>query len=147
MASSTGFQLTAGRIPGEQIAITTNVTDSGTWTTTETVADSVTAPLVSGRTYRIRWSGGLVSTVAADIVLVRMREDNVTGTLINERNVYISSTSTAGNGFTMEGRYTAVATADKTFVVSGIRNGGTGTQHADATGTRPRYLYVDYISG
>lgn len=145
--SSAGQRLVAGRIPGEQIAITTNTTDSGTWTTTETVTDSVTAALVTGRTYSVHWFGAMVSTVAADITLVRMREDDVTGTLMTERSVYIPSTSSAGFGFMLECRYTAAATANKTFVVAGIRNGGTGTQHADATATRPRILYVNYISG
>lgn len=147
MVSSAGFQLTAGRIPGERIATTTSTSDSSTWTTTETLADTVTAPLVTGRTYRIRWSGGVVTTVAGDIVLIRMREDTTAGTLIVERNFYLASTSTAGFGSEIEGTFTAVSTADKTFVVTGIRNGGTGTHHADGTATRPRYLYVDYISG
>lgn len=147
MVSSAGFQLAAGRIPGERIATTINTTDSSSWTTTETLTDSVTAALVSGRTYRIRWSGGIVSTVAGDIVLNRMREDSVAGTLMNERNFYLASTSTAGFGAELEATFTAITTANKTFIVSGIRNGGTGTHHADATATRPRYLYVDYISG
>lgn len=147
MASSAGFQLTAGRIPGEEIALTTNNSDSSTWTTTETLTDTVTAALVDGRTYRVRWYGGVASTVAADIALIRMREDSTSGTLMNERNITIASTSTAGFGFSIEARYTATATGNKTFIVSGIRNGGTGTQHADATATRARYLYVTYISG
>ena len=147
MASSAGFQLTAGRIPGEEIALTTNTSDSSTWTTTETLTDTVTAALVDGRTYKVSWHGGIVSTVVGDIALMRMREDSTSGTLMTERNVYISGTTSAGNAASIEARYTATATANKTFIVSGIRNGGTGTEHADATATRPRYLYVTYISG
>lgn len=147
MASSAGFQLTAGRIPGERIITTTSTSDSSTYTTTETTLDTVTAPLVDGRTYCVRWSGGLVTTVAADISLIRMREDDSTGTLLVERNFYLASTSSGGFGTELEATFTAEATEDKTFVITGTRNGGTGTHHADGTATRPRYLYVQYISG
>ena len=145
--SSAGLRLVAGRIPSERIATTTSTSDSGTWTTTETVTETVTAPLVTGRLYRIRWSGGIVTTVGTDLVLIRIREDNLTGTLITERNFYLATTSSGGHGTELEGTFTAVATGDKSFVITGVRNAGTGTHHADGTATRPRYLYVDYISG
>jgi hypothetical protein len=147
MASSAGFQLTAGRIPGERIATTTNNSDSSTWTTTAVETDSVTAALVTGRLYMIRWYGGLVTTVGGDVALMRMREDDTSGTVLNERNFYLGTTATGGFGFSMEAEFTAVSTGNKTFVVTGLRNGGTGTHHADATANRARYLYVNYISG
>jgi len=147
MASSSGFQLTAGRIPGEQIALNTETTDSSNWTTTETQTDAVTAPLVIGRTYRIRYFGGVVSTVANDVALIRIRENNTSGTALAERNFSIPSTSSGGYACALEARYTALATANKTFVATGVRNGGTGTHHADGTTVRTRLLYVEYISG
>ena len=146
--SSAGLRLVAGRIPGEQIALTTSTSDSSTWTTTETLADTVTAPLVTGRTYKVVWTGGLVSTVAGDVAALRMRQDVITtGTVMVERAFYIASTASAGFGYYLEARFTAVSTADKTFVVGALRNAGTGTHHADGTATRPRYMYVEYISG
>lgn len=145
--SSAGQRLVAGRIPGEEIALTTNTSDSSTWTTTETETDSVTAPLVSGRTYKIRWSGAIVTTVAGDVDLLRIREDNTTGTALQTRGLYLGSTISGGIPCTLEARYTAVATADKTFVVTGIRNAGTGTHHGDGDPTRPRHTYVEYVSG
>jgi hypothetical protein len=147
MASSAGFQLTAGRIPGERIATTTNTSDSGTWTTTAVETDSVTAALVTGRTYLVRWSAGLVTTVAGDVALIRMREDDTSGTVLMERNFYLGTTATGGFASDLEANFTATATGNKTFVITGVRSGGTGTHHADATANRPRYLYVDYISG
>ena len=145
--SSAGYQFVAGHIPGERIATDVDTADSGTFTTTETVVSTVVAALVSGRTYRVRWYGGCVTTVAADIYLGRIREDNVTGTILQERNRQIGTTSASGEPLELEAEFTAVATGNKTFVATGVRNGGTGTLHADATAVRPRYLYVDYIRG
>lgn len=145
--SSAGQRLVAGRIPGEEIALTTSTSDSGTWTTTETLADTVTAPVVSGRIYKIVWWGGVATTVAGDTVTIRMREDNITGTILSERNHYLPTSSSGGFALYHEGRYTADATENKTFVIGGVRNGGTGTHHADGTATRIRLLYVEYVSG
>lgn len=145
MAGITAGQRLTAEILNEREATTVATTDSSTFTTTETVADSVTASLVSGRIYRVRWSGGGVSTVAGDILLVRLREDSVTGTVLCERNFYIASTSSGGFGSEIEAEYTAVSTGSKTFVIAGVRNGGTGTLHIDGASTRPRYLYVDHV--
>jgi hypothetical protein len=145
--SSAGQKLVAGRVPGERIATDIDTADSGTFTTTETVVSSVVAALVSGRTYRVRWVGGCVTTVANDVYLCRLREDSLVGTALMERNRVIGTTSASGEALECEVEYTAVATGNKTFVSTGVRNGGTGTLHADATASRPRYLYVDYIRG
>lgn len=147
MASSAGFQLAAGRIPGERIATSTNTSDSSTFTTTETSIGSVTAALVSGRTYRVRWHGGLVTTVADTPCIVRLREDSISGTIFQERVFSIIHAGSSGEGAVIEGEFTASSTANKTFVAGGIRFSGTGTLHADGAATHPRQIYVDYISG
>lgn len=145
--SSAGYQLVAGHIPGERIGTTIDTADSGTFTTTETVVSTLTVALVSGRTYRVRSIVGCVTSVANDIYLGRIREDNVSGTILMERNRHVGTVSASGEELSLEAEYTAVATGNKTFVATGVRNGGTGTLHADATAVRPRYLYVDYIRG
>lgn len=145
--STAGFQLVAGRIPGERIATNVATSDTSTFTTTETVIDSVTAALVSGRTYRIRFYAGFATTVNDSFVIAKIREDNLTGTTLMERNTALNTTSAAGIFVVTEAEYTAVSTGNKTFVTTGQRNGGTGTLHADGAATRPRYLYVEYISG
>jgi hypothetical protein len=95
----------------------------------------------------VRWVGGCVTTVANDIYLGRLREDSVSGTILTERNRHVGTVSASGEALELEAEFTAVATGNKTFVATGIRNGGTGTLHADATAVRNRYLYVDYIRG
>jgi hypothetical protein len=148
MASSAGFQLGAGRIPGERIATTTTTSDSSTFTATETQLDSVTAALVDGRTYQVKWDGAIGGTVDDSVVLIRIREDDTSGTIIQERNYRVDTTLTTGVGTAAEAEFTASTTANKTFVATGLRNGtGTATFHAEGASTRPRLLYVNYISG
>lgn len=147
MTSSAGFQLTAGRIPGERIATTTSTSDVGTFTTTETQLDAVTAALVSGRVYKVVWEGAGVSDAIDTTMLVRIRENNTSGTIIQERNFYIPTGSSSGYAMHLSVPYTAVSTANKTFVITGTRNGGSGNLLAEGAANHPRQLFVDYISG
>jgi hypothetical protein len=108
------------------------------------VGSTVTAALVTGRTYRVRFVGTLQSSVASDSGNVRLREDSVAGTQINLVRVALSE-SNAGFLAMVEGEYTAVSTGNKTFVATGVRNTGTGNLLFPAAATQPRQLYVDYI--
>jgi hypothetical protein len=145
VAAVAGQVATAGRVPGERIATTTVTSDSSTFTTTETEVASVTAALVSGRTYRVRYAARFASTVAADWLMASVREDSTTGTRLTEDNVISEQSATAGWPVAGEAEYTAASTGDKTFVLTGIRATGTGTCRLEAATTRPTYLYVDYI--
>jgi hypothetical protein len=145
--SNAGQLSLAGRIPGERIATTVVTADSAGFTTTEVSVASVTAELVSGRTYRLRAVPKWESDVADDRINARLREDDAVGTIMQSDNVRILVVSALGWGGVMEVEYTATATADKTFVLTGQRAGGTGTCKLGAGATRPVYLYVDYVSG
>jgi hypothetical protein len=147
--SSAGYQLVAGRIPGERIATTIRTSDSSGVTTTETTIDSVTAALVTGRTYRVRWTARVDGSVNADTLFVRIREDNVSGNQLQILRVEVPATGGVGTGYpgTIEAEYTAVATGNKTFVGTIVRASGTGTVNIEAGPNRPVYLYVDYIRG
>ena len=145
--SSAGFQLVAGRIPGERIATTSTTSDSSTFTTTEAEVLSVTAALVDGRTYRVRAHCRWASSVAGDRVIGRIRQDSVTGSEVTSANVIADTTATNGWPMMIEAEYTATATGDKTFVVGGVRASGTGNCYMVAASNRPGYLYVDYIRG
>lgn len=145
MPSTSGFQIVAGRIPGERIATATETTDSSTFTA-ETVIGTITAALVSGRTYRVRCNMTLGSSVVNDTVLVRLREDNISGTLIFANIGEIYTTGNIPCVIPVEVEYTAVSTGNKTFVVSGARLTGTGNIRREASAW-PQLFYVDYISG
>ncbi len=143
--SSAGRKLVAGRIPGERIATTISTVPLGGITTTETTFISVTAPLVNGRTYRVRLISHIGSSVNGDRGLVRIREDDDTGTQLQVERIHIP---VAGSypGHT-EVEYTATASGDKTFVATLVRESGTGSMSHNAGATQPAYMYVDYIRG
>jgi hypothetical protein len=145
--SDAGFELLAGRIPGERIATDIDTSDSSTFTSTETEVQAVTAALVSGRIYRVRAYTRFNSSVATDTVLARLRQDNSTGTEMSTAAVDAPTNVTHGAWVMLEAEYTAVASANKTFVLTGIRASGTGNCLREAAANRVSYLYVDYIRG
>lgn len=148
MASSAGQQLVAGRIPGEIIGMTTVTADTSTFTT-ETIVASITVPLVSGRTYSIQAQAKFASSVDDDDVTALLREDNTSGTALqSDRNeLSTDNQGSFGQTFHLLAFYTAVATANKTFVLTGARDAGTGNIRLEAAATRPTLLIVRYESG
>jgi hypothetical protein len=147
--SSAGQQLVADRVPGELIGVATPVTaDSSVFTTTETSVATRTVPLVSGRTYRVKFTGGWNSTVLGDAITARLREDSVTGTQIDANTVLTTLVSSLrGVKGNLEARYTATSTANKTFAATGVREAGTGQCRMAAGTNRPAILEVLYESG
>jgi hypothetical protein len=103
----------------------------------------VVAPVVSGRIYKVRWFGDLASTVAADQLFVKIREDAVGGNILDWRR-YRAHTTTNWP-YDTEVEYTADATEDKTLVLTLVRESGTGTGRRDASATSKSYFTVDYI--
>lgn len=146
--SSSGQQLVAGRVPGERIATTVRTSDgSATSSTTEQGTDSVTAALVSGRTYRITSVMHLTYTVAADRFLHRIRTDTTSGTQLNYERDLVPSSVAGPWPSRVEAEFTASATGDQVFLGTLAREAGTGTAQARGASTNPGYLYVDYIRG
>src|SRR5262245_48983078 len=109
-ANTAGENVEAGRVSGERIATTIDLTDSGSFTTSETVVSTVIAALVTGRTYRVRFVTDIRSTVANDRAQVRLREDNVSGTELFIADALIHHGGSLGAVCTIEAEYTAVAT-------------------------------------
>ena len=142
-----GETIIAGRVPGDRIATATEDADSSGITTTETTVMSVTAPLVAGRTYRVRFYGGFAGTVTDDNINARIREDNSTGTEMQNSASQLPFTSGVPWILPMEAEYTASATANKTFVATLVRLSGSGSVRLEAASSRHAYLYVDYIRG
>lgn len=137
----------AGRIPGQRIETEIETSDSSTFTDTETSVMSVTASLVSGRTYRVRFHGSFQSTNNGDEVAARIREDDASGTEKNSDVRTLDHGNSLGHKITIEAEHTAASTGDQTFVVTGTRATGSGNLHLEAQSNRPAYLYVDYIRG
>lgn len=146
-----GESIIAGQVPGERIATDIVTADSSTFTTTETSVQSVTAALVSGRIYRVRWCVHWGSSVEGDRVQIRIREDSGTsGTILQEftgESTAAHGGSSLGEYDTPEAEYTAVSTGNKTFSGTMVRSSGTGNVQLEGASTRPNYMYVDYIRG
>jgi hypothetical protein len=139
-------QSAAGASPG-RVATTTRTADSSAVAGVETVSDSVTAYLVAGSRYRIRWTAAVNSTVSADTAFVRIREDNLAGAQLQLERVTMPLTGGTGTRYPahLEVEFVAVATGNKTFVSTYIRASGSGNVNVAAASNFPVYLYVDYV--
>ena len=142
--SSAGFQLVAGRIPGERIATTEVTANSSAITTTETSVMSVTAAVVSGRTYRVTADFGYTLSTATDSFDVRIRQDSAVGTQ-EQRKVLVPGTIKSFQPGRMESEFTAGASENKTFHLTFDRDAGAGSMTLQAAGSAPSYMYVDFI--
>jgi hypothetical protein len=141
-----GETIIAGRVPGERIATDIEISNSGNITTTETQVQSVTAPVVIGRTYKVTWSVRVNSSVAADDITLRVREDTVSGNILVTETLDLDVVNREPR-LVLEVEYTADATEDKTFSATLVRTAGSGNVILNAASTVPAYLYVDYIRG
>lgn len=141
-----GQRLVAGRIPGERIATDVSTSDSSDFTDTEIEVQSVTAALVEGRTYTVVLDTSISGDTVDDEVGVRIREDAVSGSFVQNRRSYVSSsTSSFGDYVRVQGEYTATSTGDKTFIATATRISGAGTSSRHGSSSSPSYMYVDYI--
>jgi hypothetical protein len=130
-----------------RIGTVPRTSDSSTTNTTEILVTSVTVPLVSGRTYQIRWNPGIASSVSGDTAFCRIREDSVSGTQLQIMRGHMPVTGGAGTRWPcpVEVEYTAVATGSKTFAATIARISGTGNVFVASSPTYPSYLTVDYV--
>lgn len=141
-----GETIIAGRVPGERIATDIATTDSAGITNIETVVQSVTAAVVTGRIYKVTVETEGASTEANHRLFWKIREDDVAGNaLMFQRQFVPTAANYPARISSVE--YTADATEDKTFVVTLVREVSPGTVHRDASPTSPSYLYVDYVRG
>lgn len=134
------------RYPGQRIATTIVSVDSAGFTNAaEVIIASVTASLIEGLTYKIWFWGGLMSTITGDEFQTRIREDSAAGTQLSFNATSITRAAATGDWTaTLEAQYTAIATGNKTFVVTGIRSVGTGTGRIE-TQQKPSLFYVEFV--
>jgi hypothetical protein len=130
---------------GELIDEDIKTSDSAGVTTTETVVHTLVAPVVAGRRYQLSWFGDLASSVAGDQFFVKIREDSVSGNTLDFRRY--RANAAVNFPYYTETRYTADATEDKTWVLTLIRESGTGTGRLDAAATSPAFFRCNYLDG
>lgn len=132
--------------------------DSATWTTTESAAlMSITVPVVTGRTYRIDLTCHVSTTVQTfpitsanlEQALIRVREDTATGTQVLGDQLPLGQVTSLGFKLTTHAWYTAVATGNKTFCVTGQKQAAQsgGNQQLRAGSTRRGLLSVYQVKG
>lgn len=151
MPTFVGQKLVGGRIPGQLVGDVSVVTaDSATFTTTETQVQTVTVPLVSGRTYKVCWMPKWRSTATGDSIVQRIREDSLAGNELQVARVVTGrDAGTTGYGALIVTLFTAVATANKTFSFTGQRGhaSDTGTINLEGGGSHPNLAWVEYWYG
>jgi hypothetical protein len=136
-----GETIIAGKVPGQRIAsMTPRTANSATITTTETVIDTV----VAGRRYGVWWDGRPVATTAGDDIQYSLREDSVSGTVMQAVAVDVPVVNRHPRA-RLYAEYEADATEDKTFVATLFRVAGSGNAQGVAAATQPTYFNVDYI--
>ncbi len=121
--------------------------DSATIPTTETTTITLVVPVEQGAVYQISSYARISSSVAGDVVVTRIREDNSTGTQIQGGQVECSTTSTTGYSNSLNTEFTAATTGNKTFVFTLVRGGGSGNIIHRAASTAPGFLTCRLKSG
>lgn len=146
MAVTVGETGIAGKIPGERIATTEEPSDSTTTTTSEIEVLSVTAALVSGRTYGIHAWLNVGSTNTGDVIEIGLYRSSLGSNRIQFTRSEAQAAG-AGGAAVLYGEFTATTSGDEDFLVGIARGSGSGTINMDASATRPCYLYVNYVQG
>lgn len=118
--------------------------NSGNVTGTETIIMTLTEALNIGATYRLSFRGHIDTSVSGDDASVKIREDDASGTILNQHGFDIPSASFPVL-VSLEGEYTATVDGNKTFVVTLVRTAGTGNLVKVGAATQPAYFYLDYI--
>lgn len=113
--------------------------------TAETQVQTISANLVSGRIYQVSWHPEVFSSVAGDVSRLRIRENNVAGTILatKEPGQYAANRRVTAS---VIAEYTAVSTASKTFSLTVAQALGSGTHTIAAAATAPAWAFIDEVS-
>lgn len=145
------FQELAGDIDTDVQAIVdrylsgeaTAVTAAGSsYTSAETLFATVTIAVVTGVTYAITADFAISTSLANDIDFPRIREDSISGTQLQGKNLIMPTVAGSGYPGHLYAEYVAVGTGNKSFVLTGNRIVGTGAHTQQAAANTPNYLKV-----
>lgn len=141
---ASGDKLT-NEVIATRVATNPVTASSSTFTNTEVSLATVTAYLIDGKRYLVKYPARFSVATAAQLVTARLREDTVSGTQLQAAQVYCHSTDSVGFDLPIEVEYTATVTGNKTFVFTGQRNGGSGNVTMLAAASSTRCLTVTLI--
>jgi hypothetical protein len=123
---------------------TTKLTTISATVSAETVVGTITAVLESGKTYGIMFHGriGRVGGATTDFSVTRIREDNISGTVLQFAEAgHPVTNALAVTAYT---EFVAGSTGSKTFVVT-LATGAAGTFNRSASASAPSFITVDLI--
>jgi hypothetical protein len=136
---------------GIQRTFTSTRTSNSSGFSSEAIIQTISAvPVVSGRTYRLRWITDVASTAATtsniEVARWRIRETNLAGTSIQLAHTILVMT---GNDFpgVVETEWVAPSTGTRTFVGTCHRHLGSGTFTCNANANEPSIFTVDQVIG
>jgi hypothetical protein len=113
----------------------------------ETVVDTVTASVVAGRTYRIKWVFQWNAASASSVTLrTRIRLTGTSGAQLTYRDS-TNATTTPSEVLILEVDWTAGATGSQVFVGTAIRQAGTASSQFRGATSQSRSLTVEYAYG
>lgn len=127
---------------------TSIISNTATATTTELVA--ITTPsmtLRNGRAYRMTFKGLVQSSVAGDMVTVRIKKTNTSGTVyLDSMRIYVGNAAANSPAY-FSNICTNTSGSDVTAALVGtyVRASGTGNVLIAATGTHVAYLHIEDI--
>jgi hypothetical protein len=124
-------------------------TSTVTMTSVETIVDSVTVTVPSGRRHRLIWSGTTYMTAAGESYDVRIRYAagatvTSSGTLLVSRELVCPAIN-AATPTTIVYEFTGVAAGQTTFGVFGVRTYGSGTVTFSASANGKAQISIDDI--
>jgi hypothetical protein len=133
-----------------RIATSTRIGNSAGFSSEAVIQTISAVPVVSGRTYRIRWVADVASTAASSTAVEsarwRIRDTNLAGAVLQYTHTAIAM---ANNDFgaVVETEWVAPSTTTKTFVGTCHRAFGSGTFSCNANANEPSILSVDQVLG
>jgi hypothetical protein len=142
--SETGSAFGPDAHPMSRMKTLKETTNSGTFNTTETVILTLlNVAVLNGNKYWITGIVTIASTVAGDDITVRIREDSVSGTVLQIHEDDIIST-TIQRTVTIQAEFVAtVNDTGKDFVVTCVRTAGTGNISRQASATQPAFMHAE----
>jgi hypothetical protein len=133
-----------------RIATSTRTSNSSGFSSEAVIHTISSVPVVSGRTYRLKWVTDVASSAATtaniEVARWRIRETNLAGTSLQLSHTILVMT---GNDFPglVETEWVAPSTGNRTFVGTCHRHLGSGTFTCNANANEPSIFTVDQVIG
>lgn len=113
--------------------------------TAETIVETISATLSTGRTYWVLGYQHIASGTDNDLAIMRIRQDDILGGIVQQVYHRIEGAGNTSRGFVpwVMGRHVATATGSKTFVYTAQLVTGTGNLFREGSGAEPNYMIID----